>query len=415
LAEYDLLITHFGLTAFEALHAGVPVLLVSPSAYHQRLARAAGFLSAGFGASALRRIRKLASRDWRDLREHCSSLARRHDVAREGGPRLADLIDALRPEFLNPRCPCCGDSGGALHPVAARFPRRIFRRCPRCGAFAMGRLDAPPIEYGKEYFFELYRKQYGKTYIEDFPNLSAMAERRLRCILPLLGRLPKRCSGEGGPRLLDIGCAYGAFLQAASRTGFKVLGLEPAEDAASYVRDTLKLPAIRSFFPPAGNEKGEGNSTTTTNEYSLASGSFSVVTLWYVIEHFRDPAAALGEIRRLLKDGGVLAFSTPSFSGISGRTSLRTFLDKSPGDHWTLWSPRICRRVLKFHGFRLKKIVATGSHPERFPLLGRICGTRGPLYRLLFLLSRIFRLGDTFEVYAIKEPLKGRGGPCPDG
>jgi 2-polyprenyl-3-methyl-5-hydroxy-6-metoxy-1,4-benzoquinol methylase len=399
LAEYDVLITHFGLTAFEALRAGVPVLLAAPSFYHDRLARAAGFLSAGVGIPAARRLRRLLSRNWRDLQSRCRALALRHGVAGEGGTCLADLINTLRPEFLNLRCPCCGDSGAVLHPTAARFPRRIFRRCPRCGAIAMGRLNEPPIEYGKEYFFELYKKQYGKTYIEDFPNLTAMAERRLRRILPLLSRIPKTRIGgkDASPRLLDIGCAYGAFLQAASRSGFDVLGLDPAEDAAAYVRDTLKLPALRGFFPL---EKGGGN--------SLTPGSFSAVTLWYVIEHFRDPAAALGEIRRLLKDGGVLAFSTPSFSGISGKKSPRTFLEKSPGDHWTLWSPRICRGILKSQGFRVKKIAASGHHPERFPLVGKFCGVKGPVYRFLFFLSRIFGLGDTFEVYAVKNPVKGR-------
>ncbi|MDR1929360.1 MAG: hypothetical protein LBQ44_01905, partial [Treponema sp.] len=49
LADYDLVITHFGLTAFEALHARVPALLVSPTARHERLARHAGLLSAGTG------------------------------------------------------------------------------------------------------------------------------------------------------------------------------------------------------------------------------------------------------------------------------------------------------------------------------------------------------------------------------
>ena len=34
LADYDLLVTHFGLSAFEAIHARVPVLLVNPGSYH---------------------------------------------------------------------------------------------------------------------------------------------------------------------------------------------------------------------------------------------------------------------------------------------------------------------------------------------------------------------------------------------
>jgi 2-polyprenyl-3-methyl-5-hydroxy-6-metoxy-1,4-benzoquinol methylase len=298
--------------------------------------------------------------------------------------------------LLPRRCPCCGDSGADLRPVTARFPNRIFRRCPRCGVICQGRIDEPPIEYERAYFFELYKKQYGKTYIEDFPNLTAMAEQRLGRILPLLGESPGQMGGA--PKLLDIGCAYGAFLLAASRSGFDVRGLDPAEDAAAYVRDTLKLPALRAFFPP--EQGGEGD--------FFIPGSFSVITLWYVIEHFTDPARALEEARRLLKDGGALALSTPSFSGISGKKSLKTFLERSPGDHWTVWNPRICRRILKLHGFRPRKIVVTGHHPERFSLLGRFCGVKGPVYWFLLLLSRIFRLGDTFEVYAVKSPQGAR-------
>ncbi|MDR0641996.1 MAG: class I SAM-dependent methyltransferase, partial [Treponema sp.] len=267
-----------------------------------------------------------------------------------------------------------------------------------CGTIYQSRTGEPPIEYTREYFFEFYKKQYGRTYIEDFPNLISMAEKRLARILPLLPRSPEK--GEAGsPKLLDIGCAYGAFLQTASRAGFDVLGLDPAEDAVRYVRDELALQALQGFFPP---EKA-----LQSPPGPFTGASFSAITLWYVIEHFPDPAAALEEGWRLLMEGGVLAFSTPSFSGISGRSSPRTFLEKSPGDHWTIWSPRTCRRVLKDHGFRVKRIVVTGHHPERFPLPGSFRGNKkGPVYRFLLLLSRIFGLGDTFEVYAVKESRK---------
>jgi hypothetical protein len=48
--------------------------------------------------------------------------------------------------------------------------------------------------------------------------------------------------------------------------------------------------------------------------------------------------------------------------------------------------------------------VITAQHPERFPFFGRFLrpSRKGPLYRLLFLISRVFKLGDTFEAYAVK-------------
>jgi len=128
------------------------------------------------------------------------------------------------------------------------------------------------------------------------------------------------------------------------------------------------------------------------------------VTLWYVIEHFAETGKMLREIHGMLKEGGVLALSTPSFSGVSGRRQLRSFLESSPPDHWTIWSLVSCEKIFERHGFRLKKTVITGHHPERFPFFGRFLrpSRKGPLYRLLFLISRIFGLGDTFEAYGVK-------------
>jgi 2-polyprenyl-3-methyl-5-hydroxy-6-metoxy-1,4-benzoquinol methylase len=376
------------------------VILVSPGPYHARLARAAGFPSAGIGG--IRRLRTLllrrpaAPRDSPDpleaLRRRCGALARGYGLDSARLPKLADLLASFEPAG---RSGCGHAAGGA---VLARFPDRSFRRCKTCGLVYMGRVNAPPIEYVREYFFDFYRNQYGKTYLEDFPQLMDMGRKRLSRIRSILRGAPPGPAGftgltglTGPGKLLDIGCAYGPFLKAAALEGFDVCGIDPAEDAVRYVRENLGLRAFRGLFPLSGE--------------SLTPASFSVITLWYVIEHIKNLGPALDEAGKLLEKGGVLAFSTPSCSGISGRTSFRRFLEKSPADHWTIWNPRIARRVLKRRGFGLKKTVSTGHHPERFPLLGKFCGApggKGLLYRFLFLLSRIFRLGDTFEAYAVK-------------
>jgi 2-polyprenyl-3-methyl-5-hydroxy-6-metoxy-1,4-benzoquinol methylase/predicted RNA-binding Zn-ribbon protein involved in translation (DUF1610 family) len=400
LMEYDLVITHYGLTAFESLYRGVPVLLASPGAYHEKLAKAAGFCSVGIGtASAKKMTRLLFNRGKLNrsflagLQKHCLALAVRHNLDRPPRQSLAALINGFTPS-VSRNCPACG--GTVLHgPALARYAERTYRRCKYCGIIIMERLTPPPVEYEKEYFFEQYQKQYGKTYLEDFPNLTAMGKRRLaviKSLMPAAGNTAAGSTAAGNvaaPPLLDIGCAYGPFLAAAREEGFSPFGIDPAQDAIRYVTQTLGIPAVQGFFPPENGAR-------------RTSSSYSVITLWYVIEHFRDCVPVLAEIQKLLKPGGVLAFSTPSFTGISGRASLKKFLERSPADHWTVWSPAAAKKALKTAGFTVKKIVNSGHHPERFPLLGKFAqNKKSPLYWLLMAVSTIFCLGDTFEAYAV--------------
>jgi len=393
LAEFDLLVTHFGLGAFEAVYARLPVILVSPSVYHEKLSRKAGFFSLGVGTGAAGRLGKLAcefDKLLETLERKSRSIAERYGLWEDQKENIASFLCGVSPRSPL-KCPVCEKPRAA--PVLARFPAESYRQCPHCGIIYLACLGDPPIEYEKDYFFSDYKRQYGKTYLEDFPNLVETGKRRLEHIKKISHR------GTEAQRfsLLDIGCAYGPFLAAAAECGFSSAGVEPAQDAARYVQEDLGFPCYQGFFSAASSN--EIRKLSGDNE-----GRFDAVTLWYVIEHFEDVGKVLQEIHGLLKEGGVLAFSTPSFSGVSGRKSLALFLKNSPPDHYTVWSPEICAWILRRYGFRLRRIVVTGHHPERFPLLGRFAGPakKGALYRFLLFVSRLFRLGDTFEVYAVK-------------
>ena len=396
LVEYDLFITHFGIGAFEAVYARVPVLLVSPTTYHEKLAKNAGFFSLGIGREIFhaKPHRTFGSRRkgifdtgfYMELEKRRESIARRFGLEEEQVEDLGTFFSALTP-IIPKACPACGKKAMEGNPVLARFPEETYRRCRYCNIIYLSRLKAPPITYDEEYFFEFYKKQYGKTYLEDFPNLITMAHRRLSHIK---GILKLKAEAEPRPSILDIGCAYGPFMAAAAEAGFMPYGLDPVEEAVRYVNEELGLFAWQGFFPTGAKAE---------------DGPFDAVTLWYVIEHFENPGKVLKEVHRILREGGVLAFSTPSYSGVSGRRSLQSFLKNSPGDHFTVWNPRCCRKVLKKYGFRLRKIIVTGHNPKRFPIFGRFVKSneKNLLYRLLFFISKIFRLGDTFEVYSTKD------------
>ena len=398
LADYDLLVTHFGLGAFEALYARLGVLLISPTAYHEKLRERAGFLSLGVGKKGILGLSKLEfNNDFVNrLMQKSIELRKAYCLEEDQNQDLGSFLASLKPDTRH-SCPVCksaaADSNGKNPSceVIGRFGEETYRQCPSCKMIFLSRLRPPSFEYDSDYFFDLYKKQYGKTYLEDFPGLKETGRKRLANIKSLLRKkraFRERDENSGDvPKILDIGCAYGPFLAAAGEGGFSPCGMDPIEDAVKYVREELGFPAWQGLFP-SGKE--------------VEHAPYDVITLWYVIEHFDDPRGALGEIRSLLKDGGVIAFSTPSFSGISGRKDRRDFLKKSPADHFTIWSPGICKKVLSMHGFRLRKIVVTGHHPERFPLLGRFANpsTKNLLYKTLLLISRAFRLGDTMEVYA---------------
>jgi len=372
LGEYDLVITHYGITAFEALHAGTMVLLASPTAYHAKLAKAAGFLTFFTHYSLLTTPHFIEK-----LKRHCEALAARYGLDKEGSS-LADLCGGFSP-LVYRHCPVCG--ADTPQNSICRFSDRTYRHCRKCGVIFMDRTCPPPIEYEKEYFFESYRRQYGKTYLEDFSNIKAAGKRRLKIINSLL---PAKKREDRS--LLDIGCAYGPFLAAAREEGFSPAGIDPAEDAVRYVQQELAIPAVQGFFP---------------NSPLPSSQPYNAVTLWFVIEHFSDLKPALAEVKNILKTGGILAFSTPSSSGVSGRSSLRSFLSSSPADHFTVWSPAMCRKALALCGFKVRKTTIIGHHPQRFPLLGKFAKSKkSPLYWPLLAISKIFGLGDTFEVYA---------------
>lgn len=395
LGQYDLVITHFGLTAFEALYAGVPVLLLSPTLHHEKTARQAGFYSLGTGKGRAKKTAKLLLADdaakrafLSMLKNRCIALAKKHNVDHAPARSLADLVSGFEPD-VSRNCPVCGAVCDPMLPPLARFPRRTYRQCKYCGIINMDRLTPPPIEYGRDYFFDFYKKQYGKTYIEDFANLKAAGKQRL-AVIKKTGAWENAGDKEPYiPALLDIGCAYGPFLQAAKEEGFDPCGIDPAEDAVQYVTQTLGIQAFQGFFPCKTGEKEQ---------------KYDAVTLWYVIEHFRSCTEVLTQIQKILKPGGVLAFATPSFSGISGRSRKTRFLEQSPEDHWTVWSPASCKKALALTGFKVKKIKVTGHHPERFPLLGKYAkNKKSPAGRILMAASKVFALGDTFEVYAVRE------------
>ncbi len=377
LAIYDLVVTHYGFTAFEASNAGCAVLLLGTSALHENLAKTYGFkcIPAAF----------VNEQSVKNAIAEPSELYRAESEQKELS--LSDFIVSLS-QAQRISCPVCRSFPSRKDPVVARTADRTYRRCQNCGMLYMSwTMQSQDTAYNHAYFFEDYEKQYGKTYLDDFASIKAQGVRRISVI----DYVYRRMHSPVTPTILDIGCAMGPFLDAANDSGWQVFGLDISKDAVEYVQTSLKYPAVCSVFPNFDPSK----------EFGIQQ--FDAVTMWYVIEHFKDLDSVLKAVSKLVKKGGVFAFSTPSASGVSGKYNTKEFFTQSPGDHYTLWEPSRAQSILKKYGFTVSKIVSTGIHPERFPSAKKHGWKKNSLpFNVLGAASHVLKLGDTFEVYCRK-------------
>lgn len=372
LFEYDIVATHYGLTAFEAVYAGCGVILLPTTKLHKKLAEKYNF--AFVGEKTISESSLQTALDSENL--YASNII---------GEDKKSLGEFLRHLSAGKKmcCPVCGSFPSKPDPVISRNETRTYRRCSKCGMVYMAFTTIEDKKYQKAYFFEDYKKQYGKTYEEDFESIKAQGMRRVSVI--------KYLAGNGGETLLDIGCAYGPFLSAATDNGINAFGTDIADDAVAYVQNKLKLPAVCSAFPEID----------TAEEFGIAQ--FDIVTMWYVIEHFKDLGIVLRKVSSLVKKGGIFAFSTPSGEGISAVSDKDHFYQISPTDHYTIWEPGRADSILRQFGFKVERIVSTGHHPERFPSIKKSGAKPGSLkWMLVEAQSHAKRLGDTVEIYCRK-------------
>ena len=118
----------------------------------------------------------------------------------------------------------------------------------------------------------------------------------------LLGELRKH---QPHGRLLDVGCAYGRFLEvAAEEGGYTLSGTDVSEHAAGVAAERL---GDRARVQPGG-----------LLESPFAGETFDVVTMFDVIEHIPDLPGAFAAVREHLAPDGIFAFSVPVYDGPVG-------------------------------------------------------------------------------------------------
>lgn len=267
-----------------------------------------------------------------------------------------------------PSCPLCGSTNKKS--VAERL---FFCKSCKC----VFNDEHKTLSYDTDYFTSEYLKQYGKTYEDDFRQIYASAELRLKRIAKL--------AGASSGSILDIGCALGFFLKAARDFGYsRCEGVEISLYASEYCKDKFGFKVRREPF-----------------EEIYDAGIFDVVTAWYFLEHCREPVKAVNKIYASLKIGGVIALAVPSAYGPMFRRNIQLWIRTRPKDHRIDFTPSSLRRLLLAAGFCSIKIYGAGFHPER--LINKSSVWFKPFSLIYYAFSKLTAYSDTIEAYAVKQ------------
>lgn len=280
------------------------------------------------------------------------------------------------------RCPLCQRAGA---PVL--YQKDGIPVC-RCGACCL--VFAPSSEvvavrgeddtfYSLDYFNGRPRSGY-VGYSETADALAATARRLLSTVLAARPSLD--C-------LLEIGSGGGQFLAAAAPHFGRVYGVEICEGictrplAPNVTLFERKLESIRS------DELG---------------AKATVIVMWDVVEHFREPREAIAMLGDLAAPGCLLFLTTGNVASAVARLMGRHWRLMTPLEHYSFFSPRTIALLLEEGGFRLETV----SSPWKWvPVcliaaqLGRMAGVARNAWRRIPPSWRVpMKLGDTMLVQA---------------
>jgi 2-polyprenyl-3-methyl-5-hydroxy-6-metoxy-1,4-benzoquinol methylase len=154
-------------------------------------------------------------------------------------------------------------------------------------------------------------------------------------------RLGKRygITPQTAKRVLDVGCAGGAFPKAATDLGFEAIGVEPSRWLAEQGRKLYGLD-VRSGL---------------LQDQKFEDASFDLVSLWDVIEHLSNPREVMADIRRLLRPRGYLIVNYPDYGSLA-RIVLGRKWPMLLSGHLTYFTPATIRSFLENNGFEVVEI-----------------------------------------------------------
>jgi SAM-dependent methyltransferase len=215
-------------------------------------------------------------------------------------------------------------------------------QCSTCG---LGK--ACPEEFNPETYYDAaYFNGSRPDGYSDYLGARAVLQDHFQQDVNLLKKL-----GANGGNLLELGCAYGYFLEVAKHH-YQVSGLEICEDA------------VKDCQSRGLNVQHGAISTETLAAMPMAD----VIAMLDVIEHLPEPKAALEAAVSKLQPNGLLLITTGDFSSLCAKMMGRHWRLMTPPQHLWYFTPR----SLKQMGDSLGLDLLYMDHPFKKVPLGLI-------------------------------------------
>ena len=202
-----------------------------------------------------------------------------------GGRRCRTIRPARYPENLS--------RAELLKTYSASSDHILFDAIVQCDDCRLVYLN-PRIR--KDLIIESYSSAVDPTFIAQNDERVATFKKSLQQLATRHGITPQTAR-----RVLDVGCAGGAFPKAAHDLGFDVVGVEPSRWLAEQGRSLYGLD-IRSGL---------------LEEQDFPDQSFDLISLWDVIELLPDAHGVVRDIHRLLRPGGHLIVNYPDYGSVA--------------------------------------------------------------------------------------------------
>jgi 2-polyprenyl-3-methyl-5-hydroxy-6-metoxy-1,4-benzoquinol methylase len=189
--------------------------------------------------------------------------------------------------------------------------------------------------YGEHYFSSSDELSQGYSdYQQMGIERKATFNGYLKRILPYLRRREQ---------VLDIGCGYGYFLNAA-RTHFRKLA-----------GNDLSREALQQVDPAFDTQCGQFRADLYPQHFA------DLVMMCDFVEHLYHPVDFLREVRKVLHPEGILCLVTPNRNSLLSRVSGKRWVSFKLPEHICYYDPETITRLLAETGFQPVRIMACGQ------------------------------------------------------